>query len=347
MTDVVIGCDIGTQSCKALAMDAIGRACWRVPAEGYPVAIRIPAGRSRTRATGSGRCVPVIGARRERRSAPSGSPPSASRDRSTASCPSMPRARRIGPGIIWMDRRATAEAAELAARFDAARRPRPDGRQHRRLPRRAQDRLAAGPGAGERVAGRGRVPDARHACRGAPDRGAADRPLERLDDAAVGPPHARLGDRPDGRVGRAGRVPGAGPRRARSVAGTLRPDVAAEHGPRVRCQGRGGHRRRALGVPRGGRPGAGPGVRHHGHRGARRGGRDDAAHRSRAGARDAPPPGARRWTPGEPGLRVGRQHALARRRGPGRPGGAAVRARRRRARGQRRAGVRARARGAP
>ena len=120
MTDVVIGCDIGTQSCKGLAMDASrhGRGASGRNVSASPIPSR--AGPSRTRATGSWPCerviaalVAAVGRGREWR-------PSASRARSTASCPWSRDSASIGPALIWMDRRATAEAAELARMFDAA-----------------------------------------------------------------------------------------------------------------------------------------------------------------------------------------------------------------------------------
>ena len=57
----------------------------------------------------------------------------------------------IGPGIIWMDRRATQEAAALAATLRRRGCPRPHRRQHRCVARRTQDRLAARAGAGDRT----------------------------------------------------------------------------------------------------------------------------------------------------------------------------------------------------
>ena len=51
MTDVVIGCDIGTQSCKALALDP-SVACWPGQLQRYSGATHDRAGRSRMPAIG-------------------------------------------------------------------------------------------------------------------------------------------------------------------------------------------------------------------------------------------------------------------------------------------------------
>jgi xylulokinase len=117
MTDVVIGCDIGTQSCKALAMDASGAVLARA-AEGYPVTYPHPGWAQQDpndweRALGVviGAVAGQVGADRIAAVGISG--------QVDGIVPVDARGDAVGPGIIWMDRRATAEAASLAARFDA------------------------------------------------------------------------------------------------------------------------------------------------------------------------------------------------------------------------------------
>jgi len=118
MTDVVIGCDIGTQSCKGLAIDQSGTVVARA-SETYGVTYPQPGWAQqdpRDWELALGRVIGSLAASvgRERVAAVGiagqvdGILPV---DRDTLA---------IGPALIWMDRRATAEAADLALRFDPA-----------------------------------------------------------------------------------------------------------------------------------------------------------------------------------------------------------------------------------
>ena len=118
MTDVVIGCDIGTQSCKALAMDTSGLVLARA-SESYPVSFpnpgwaeQDPADWERALRLVIGRVVRDVGAARIAAIGIAG--------QVDGIVPVESAGEPIGPGIIWMDRRATHEAARLAQRFDAA-----------------------------------------------------------------------------------------------------------------------------------------------------------------------------------------------------------------------------------
>ena len=118
MTDIVIGCDIGTQSCKALAMDASGTVLARAAA-GYPVAHpqpgwaeQDPRDWERALRTVISAVASEVGADRVAAIGIAG--------QVDGIVPVDVQGEPIGPGIIWMDRRATAEASALAARFDAA-----------------------------------------------------------------------------------------------------------------------------------------------------------------------------------------------------------------------------------
>ena len=257
MTDVVIGCDIGTQSCKALAMDAVGAVLARA-SESYPVshphpgwAEQDPRDWERALRAVIGAVAKQVGAERVAAIGIAG--------QVDGIVPVDAKGEAMGPGIIWMDRRATAQAAELAARFDA-------GDVHARTgvnidashggPKiawlRAQERANGSPAAD------GYLMPVTHAV--------ARLTGERLIDPSSASTtllwdlHTRdwatdLMAATDAPAGCLGTV-----RPAWAVAGTLRPRVATETWAWARGPGRGGHRRRALGMPRGRRPGAGPGV---------------------------------------------------------------------------------------
>ncbi len=118
MTDVVIGCDIGTQSCKAVAIDAAGQVLARATA-GYQVLHPHPGWAEQDAATWEQALDQVI--------------TSVAADVGPERVAALGIAGQIdgivavdakdaalAPAIIWMDRRATAETTDLANRWGAA-----------------------------------------------------------------------------------------------------------------------------------------------------------------------------------------------------------------------------------
>ena len=113
---MIVGVDIGSQSLKVAVMDSALRIRGR-SARSYPIS-RVSAaglGRAGSRALGSARSGPAIaealasaGADASSRSARSAFAAS-----STAASPSMRTAIALSPCLTWMDRRATAEIADI------------------------------------------------------------------------------------------------------------------------------------------------------------------------------------------------------------------------------------------
>jgi xylulokinase len=118
MADVVIGCDVGTGSCKALALDTTGRVVARA-AERYPVAHPRPGWAEQDARDWEAALLRVIASLVAQ----------VGRDRVAAIgiagqvdgiVPVDAHDRPLGPAPIWMDRRATNEAAALSVRLGAA-----------------------------------------------------------------------------------------------------------------------------------------------------------------------------------------------------------------------------------
>jgi xylulokinase len=115
--DVVVGCDIGTQTCKGLALDAGGRVVARA-ARAYPLEHPHPGWaqqdpRHWTAALGStvAELVRAAGGRRIAAIGIAG--------QVDGIAPVDERGEPLGPALIWIDRRATREAEALGRRFDA------------------------------------------------------------------------------------------------------------------------------------------------------------------------------------------------------------------------------------
>lgn len=117
MTDLVVGCDIGTQSCKAVAVGSTGTVVARA-ARAYPISYPQPGWAEQDPRDWEAALIAVIGAIAEQ----------VGGDRIRAVgiagqvdgiVPVDRDDEPVGPALIWMDRRATVEAAALAQRLDS------------------------------------------------------------------------------------------------------------------------------------------------------------------------------------------------------------------------------------